>query len=266
MSEVRRVFLAMCLGAAGMSGWASLAAQQPVPQPKFEIASVKPSDPASRGQFRYLPGGRVTIRGVNLRLLIQQAYDVRDFQIVGGPDWIGSDRYDIDAKPADSESSDIGSEVMKLRLQALIKDRFRLELHTEAKEMSRYELVIAKNGPKIKGDADAIPDGRMAWGAGLLKGQRVDIRFMTVWLSRLIEQPVADQTGLKGAYNFELRWAPNSSSSRRAVEPEPDAVPQNSDGPSIFTAIQEQLGLKLEPRKGPVVMLVIDHVQKPTPD
>jgi len=131
--------------------------------------------------------------------------------------------------------------------------------------MSRYALVVAKNGPKLKEDASPTPNGRMSWGTGFLKGDQVDLRFMTVWLTRLIEQAVADQTGLRSTYDFELRWAPESTPSRRSVEPEPES-PGNSSRPSIFTAIQEQLGLKLEPRKGPVPLLMIDHVEKPTPD
>jgi bla regulator protein BlaR1 len=233
-------------------------------QPQFEVATVKPSDPNARGQFRYLPGGTAVIRGVNLRLLIQQSYDVRDFQILGGPSWIGSDRYDITAK-ATAQNGTFSAEDMRLRLQTLLSDRFRLQLHSETREMSRYELVVAKNGPKLKEDAPPTPAGRMSWGAGFLKGDQVDIRFMTVWLTRLIEQPVGDQTGLRSTYDFELRWAPESTPSRRSVEPEPESA-ANSNGPSIFTAIQEQLGLKLEPRKGPVPILVIDHVEKPMQD
>jgi uncharacterized protein (TIGR03435 family) len=240
-------------------------AQSGQKQPTFEVASVKPSDPNTRGQFQYLPSGNAIIRGVNVRLLIQQSYDVRDFQISGGPGWIGSDRFDITAKADDSDGADSNPDAMRVRLQGLLKDRFQLRLHVETREMARYELGVAKEGSKLKENAPAIRDGRMAWGTGFLKGQQVDIRFMTVWLARLIQQPVGDQTGLKSTYDFELRWSPDSNPGRRTVEAEPESVASDS-GPSIFTAIQEQLGLKLEPRKGPVDILVVDHVERPTPD
>jgi uncharacterized protein (TIGR03435 family) len=132
--------------------------------------------------------------------------------------------------------------------------------------MARYDLVVANGGPTLQENAPPVPDGRMSWGTGVLKGQQVDMRFMTVWLSRLIEQPVGDQTALKSTYDFELRWSPDSSPRRSVIGPEPDVAPTPAAGPSIFTAIQEQLGLKLEPRKGPVNVLVIDHVQRPMPD
>jgi bla regulator protein BlaR1 len=240
--------------------------------PAFEVASVKPSDPNARGQFRYLPGGTVVIRGVTLPLLIQQAYDVKDFQISGGPAWMPSKRYDITAKTGDvANASPTDPARMRLRLQALLADRFHLQLHRESKELSVYTLVMAKNGPKLKEDQAADPAGRMFRGIGQLKGEQVDMRFLSVWLARLVGRPVGDQTGLKGTYDFELNWVPDSSQGRLSG-PEPGAgserglTPADQNSPSIFTAIQEQLGLKLEPRKGPVEILVIDHMEQPTPD
>ena len=241
-------------------------AQPSPPAPAtFSVASIRPTDPGTRGGARYSPAGDATIRGFNVRLLLQQSYDIRDFQIIGGPDWMGSDRFDITAKADPADSAKSNPAAMRQRLQALLKDRFHLQAHVESRVMERYELVSAKSGSKLQEDAPATPEGRMSWGTGFLKGQQVDVRFMTVWLARLIGQPVSDQTGLKSTCNFELRWSPDANPKRLAIEPEPD-TPTGTQGPSIFTAVQEQLGLKLEPRKGPVDVLVIDHVERPTPD
>jgi bla regulator protein BlaR1 len=230
--------------------------------PQFEVASVKPADPNGRGQFQYLPGGTVVIRNVTVPLLIQQAFDVRDFQISGGPGWLNSLRYDITAKTTLANTGPIDLTLVRPRLQSLLADRFHLQLHHDTKVMSVYALVIAKNGPKLTADNAPDPAGRMNRGVGHLQGVQVDMRFLTVWLTRLVGRPVGDQTGLKGTYSFELNWVPDSPQANGVG----DAAPVDTSGPSIFTAVQEQLGLRLERRDGPVDILVLDHVEKPAED
>jgi uncharacterized protein (TIGR03435 family) len=270
-------------------------AQQAV-QPHFEVASIKPSDSNDRKiMFRMMPGGGIDLRGVTLKALVQQAYDVRDFQLSGGPGWTGADRYDITAKaenasaeaPADprqlsEQQRKTLQEQTRLRLQALLADRFQLKIHRETKELPVYALVVAKNGPKLKENAGAN-EGRgrgMRMSPGQLVGQQVGTDFLVQSLAQMLGRTVLDQTGLKGTYDFELTFAPESGRGGvfggpgdGAPPPPPPGAgpglikeppPADPNGPTIFTALQEQLGLKLESQKGPVDIIVIDHVEKPS--
>ncbi|HKE22040.1 MAG TPA: TIGR03435 family protein [Bryobacteraceae bacterium] len=273
-------------GIAGLAMLLSTAtiAQVSRPQLQFEVASIKPSDPMGRGQFQIHPGGTLDLRAVTLNLMILWAYDIRDFQLAGGPAWTVTQRYDILAKSPKNESeletapkttaAEDGNSVtdsIRLRLQALLADRFHLKLRRDMKEMSAYALVVEKNGPKLK-ENDAELRGWMQWGRGHLKGTHVDMRFLCVHLSRQVDRTVVDETGLTGAYDFELNWVPDSGPARLPVGPgaqtpppgEGGVTPAPPDGPSIFTAIQEQLGLKLELKKGPVAFFTIDHAEKPS--
>jgi uncharacterized protein (TIGR03435 family) len=261
---------------------AAVTARAAAPQSQFEVASVKPSDPMGRGQFQIHPGGTLDFRAVSLRLMILWAYDIRDFQLSGGPAWTAADRYDVMAKTtknnleldassktAAPEEGNSATDSVPLRLQALLADRFHLKLHREMKDLSAYALVVAKNGPKLK-ENDAPLRGWMQWGSGRLKGTCVDMRFLCVHLSRQVGRSVIDETGLTGTYDFELTWVPDAAPARLpgALE-EQTAPPRNGEpapappiGPSLFTAIQEQLGLKLEAKKGMVAFYTIEHAEK----
>ncbi len=275
------------------------APQTPVTGPlSFEVASIKPSA-AERGKvgIRIAPGGRFTASGLTAKMLIQQAYDIKDFQISGGPGWLSSERYDIVAK---AESS-ANREQLKLMLQSLLAERFKLEVHRETKELPVYSLVVAKNGPKLQKSEYQPPDPEsgpppkptgegpgplaraaagesvsrstggpmMRMGRGQVNAQMAQISMLANVLSMQLGRPVIDKTGLKGAYDFKLEWTPDESQrafglgegDRPAGEA---AAPPDSSGPSIFTALQEQLGLKLESQKGPVEILVIDGIEKPS--
>ena len=261
-----------------------------VPLPSFEVASIKPN---RSGELRISIGfqpGRFTTTGTTVKQLIALAYDVRDIQVSGGPSWIDSERYDIEAKEPDSVveelpklPSDQRGEQLHLLVQSLLADRFKLKLRHESKELPVYALVIAKNGPKLQeskpGDTYPNgmkgPDGRgqagmMRTGPGELTGQGLPTESLARLLSQQLGRTVLDQTGLKGNYDFTLKWTPDQSSAAVPVGPDAgktgaDTAPSpESSGPSIFAAIQEQLGLKLESRKGPVDNLVIDHVERPS--
>jgi uncharacterized protein (TIGR03435 family) len=169
---------------------------------------------------------------------------VRDFQIIGGPAWVNSEGFDIEAK-GDHSASDAQLGQM---VQSLLADRFKLALHRETRQLPVYALVVAKNGPKIRESTAARPG--MAGGPGQLDAQKISLQVFTQTLGRQLDHPVLDQTGLTGRYDFKLNWSPDES----------DAT----GGPSIFTAVQEQLGLKLETQTGPVEVLVIDHAEKPS--
>jgi len=269
--------LALLLSAATM-------AQVSRPQLQFEVASIKPSDPMGRGQFQIYPGGTLELRTVTLNLMILWAYDIREFQLSGGPAWTVSQRYDILAKGPKNDSelettpkkapTEVGNSVTDpiwLRLQALLADRFHLKLRREMKEMSAYALVVGKNGQKLKENGAQVR-GWMQWGRGHLKGTHVDMRFLCVHLSRQVDRTVVDETGLTGAYDFELNWVPDigpvhppGGPSTQTFPPgEGEATAASPNGPSIFTAIQEQLGLKLESKKGLVAFFTIDHAEKPS--
>jgi len=260
------------------------------PPPSFEVASIKPN---RSGEMRFFMGwqpGRFTASGMTVRFLITAAYDVKDFQVSGGPSWIESERYDIEAKEPDSIAEELPKlpleqrrKQLGLMVQSLLADRFQLKLHRESKELPVYALVVAKNGPKlqqakpgdtypkgIKGPDGVGHAGVMRMGPGELTGQALPIASLAHLLSQQLGRDVLDQTGLKGNYDFTLKWTPEPGEGMMlggpggGGPPPESAPPPDTSGPSLFTAIQEQLGLKLESRKGPVEVLVIDHVERPS--
>jgi uncharacterized protein (TIGR03435 family) len=226
------------------------------PGPTFEVASIKPNQTGERPSMTASTGGMLRATNETLKYLIEWAYNVQDYQISGGPKWIDSAGYDIVAKPEHAytpsqETIGYGRQLV----QSLLEDRFKLTLRRTTKELPVYALVPGKDGPKLSGrEKPANPtDARMSGGRGLMVGQRVMMWLLVQSLSSVVGRPVADETGLKQYYDFRLEWTPD----------EPTGA--LGDGrPSIFTALQEQLGLKLEARKGPVEVLVIDHVESPS--
>jgi uncharacterized protein (TIGR03435 family) len=251
-------------------------------KPSFEVASIKPNNSGdNRVMFRG-NGGRFTIIGATARMLIQQAYRVRDFQLSGGPGWIGSDRFDIEAKP--ENVADLNPERMPLMLQGLLEERFQLKIHKETKELPIYELVVAKDGSKLKSVPEPprptpgtpagplpapggpMPPGSFRIGRGELMGSAIPIDNFIQSLSSMLGRTVVNKTGLTGFFDVQLHWAPDAGETgpfgpAPGVQPPPPADPA---GPSIFTALQEQLGLRLESSKGPVEVVVIDSIEKPS--
>jgi uncharacterized protein (TIGR03435 family) len=253
--------------------------------PGFEVASVKP-DKSGFGPTILLTADGLTATKVTVKFLIKQAYGVEDDEISGAPNWLDSDTYDVEAKvsSADLAALDKLDEKQRMRmLQPLLAERFQLKVHQEAKEIPVYALIIAKNGPKLHeakpGDTypdgikgpDGKPGGRpgmMMWGRGRLVAQGIPIANLLPPLTQQLERTVLDKTGLKGTYDITLLWTPEDD--RAPMVNGPDGGRQGSgpatdfSGASIFTAIQEQLGLKLESRKAPVEVLVIDHIEAPS--
>lgn len=250
--------------------------------PAFEVASVKP-DKAGEGSTLLLTADGLTANRVTLKFLIRRAYGVEDDQISGAPGWIDSETYHVEAKVSSGDLAAFEKldEKQRLRmLQPVLAERFELKVHREAKEIPVYALVIAKNGPKLHvakpGDTypdgikspDGKPSGRpgmMMWGRGRLTAQGIPIASLLPPLTQQLERTVVDKTGLKGTYDITLQWTPDDD---RAPMPNGTVGGQqgtaDSSGVSIFTAIQEQLGLKLESQKGQVEGLVIDHVERPS--
>jgi bla regulator protein blaR1 len=229
---------------------------------EFEAASIKPSAPMEMGRIsvgmRILPGGRISMAGVTAKILIEQAYGVRDFQVVGGPSWLGSERYDVTAKPADAANTD----QVKAMIQALLKERFQLQFHRETKELPTYALVVAKGGAKFH-EAEAIPEGanqpkgsRASMERGRFSLDRAPVLALANQLGQILGRSVIDKMELTGTYDFKLEWTPEDGGR--------DNPAQSDTGVSIFTALQDQLGLKLEATKGPVEILVVERAEKAT--
>jgi len=281
--------------------------QAPPSLPQFEVASIKPNKSGdNRVMLGVQPGGRFTATNVTARMLIRNAYQLQDFQIVGGPSWLTSDHFDILAK---AEGDGLGDPFQspgngqpsrgQLMLRALLADRFKLVVHNEDREMPIYALVLArpdgKLGPQLtKSETDCAalmaagrgrgrgpmppppPDGRAGAGGPMQCGIRIGPGNMAVGgspmsqvanaLAMFAGRIVADKTGLAGNYDFQLTWTPDQMAQRPPGAPDPqiNGVPIDPNGPSLFTAVQEQLGLKLDSQRGPVAVLVIDRVEHPT--
>jgi uncharacterized protein (TIGR03435 family) len=283
------------LGAVGIVAVVGgvLAAQTPA-SPAFEVASVKPNrSDNSTASMGFQPGGRFAAENMWLNNLIAVAFGtsghpLRNSQIVGGPSWLGSDRFDIAAKVGGDLPADVQSltKQMPAILRALLEDRFKLKTHMETREQLIYALVKARTdgrlGPGLLTSAidcvalerqraenpatgAPVPPGSSpcTWkiGSGRFSATGDPISDLASMLSSAVAGVVVDQTGLAGTYDIQLRWMP--SGRLTAAVPDATSVP---DAPDIFTAVQEQLGLKLDSTKGPVDVLVIDHVERPTED
>ncbi|MGH9406651.1 MAG: TIGR03435 family protein [Terriglobia bacterium] len=237
--------------------------------------------------------GRFYATAVTSKVLIQIAYGVQDSQIEGGPKWINSERFDVQAKSDDALSDDLKelspdqAKLVKQRmLQALLADRFELTVLRKTKELPVYDLVVAKNGPKLQEASKAgtsSAGGRMASNGPMAhsppaEGERrftsnTTMPFLAVILSHMVGRIVVDKTGLIGRYNLTVHWTPElgrggpgGGPGRAGAAEESGLSVPDSSGPSLFTALQQQLGLRLKPAKGPVQVLVIDHIERPTPN
>jgi uncharacterized protein (TIGR03435 family) len=263
-------------------GAASPNATEDVKVPVFDVVSVKSNK--SGGMRIMFKADGYSATNVSVKLLIQTAYGIRQDLISGGPGWLESAGYDFEAKVAGPDVDALKKltpEQRRSMLQPALADRFKLKVHTETKQLPVYEIVLAKGGSKLKeataGDtyANGIkgPDGvgrggMMRFGPGQLTAQAVPMTSLTNMLSQQLHRTVLDKTGLTGKYDLELNWTPDQGADPMFKGPEGspqrgDAAPDSS-GPSIFTALQEQLGLKLQSAKGPVETLVIDHVEMPS--
>ncbi len=246
----------------------------------FEVASIKPANSDSPGSsIQLVPGGGLNMNGIPLRTMIARAYDVRDFQVSGGPGWLGTERFDIMAR-ADAESAKGLEDIAKMtddqrktvreqmgeRLRALLADRFQLVVHEETKDQPIYTLVVSKNGAKLQEVKEPGARQGMSMNRGRLEGMAAPMEMLGQVLSNTMGRPVVNKTGLTGKYDFVLEFIPDVGVDLRAQGfgdgiTSPAPAP---GGPSIFTALQEQLGLRLESQKGPVPNIVIDRVEKPS--
>jgi len=260
-------------------------ADGPAVQP-FEVATIKPSRPGDNMVQLFMSHGKFTTKGETLKGIIKLAYDIKsDNQLSGGPSWISSEKYDIEAKEEASVADKLQklsfeeqAKQVRLMVQALLADRFNLKVSHQTKDLPVYALVVAKSGPKLtqtevpQPASDGAPNkafrGIRMMGPGQLSATNINIGLLADILSGQPElgRLVIDQTGLKGNYDWTLKWTPDQTAPMAAGtdggHAAPDAPPLDSSGPSIFTALEEQLGLKLEAKKGPVETLVIENIEK----
>lgn len=216
----------------------------------FEVASVKPSRNRDADSNVDSTPGRLTATNITVRELIRLAYGVKDYQMERAPRWIDDDRFDIAAKSSLGKTS---REELGTQVRGLLTDRFRLAAHRETRQGSIFVLVVQPTGSKLKAH-DEGTGSRTRAGCGRLSGVRLTADVIATALSRQLERDVVNRTNLPGKYDFELNWTPDAGACPGAVE----------GLPSIFGAIEQQMGLRLESVKGPVEVLVIDRVERPT--
>jgi uncharacterized protein (TIGR03435 family) len=261
--------------------------QAPAQQFQFEVASIKPSKPDGGKPVFFIrlnAGGRFNATGMTLKSMIEFAYDIKDAQLTGLPPWADSERFDIDAKPDESAAAtfdklppDERRVAMSQMVQGLLADRFKFSFTKEQRDLPVYALVVAKNGPKLHESTTPLPQKLEPGAAGaprVMMNGRGELTvvnsplspFLNI-LSRTVGRPIIDKTGLSGRYEFTLKWTPDPNQAPMMGAPRPageEAPPPDTSGPSLFTAIQEQLGLKLEPQKAPLDVFVVQHVERPS--
>jgi uncharacterized protein (TIGR03435 family) len=224
----------------------------------FEVASVKPSPPDATDRSLHMQaGGRLSASNATVSQLVDFAYDRMPFQVLGGPDWIESEGFDIEAKPADPKAS---VEQVRQMVRKLLAERFQLKTHVETKELPIFALVLGKRGSRLVEDHSENIDADMMNRRGEMTGVKATMPMLASSLMRVLQRQVVDETGLKGGYRFKLQFVPDKR------PPSPDDVEARPDGEraSLFTALEEQLGLSLKAKKGPVEVLVIDSAEKPS--
>lgn len=261
--------------------WNAAAQDNSSSLPAFDVSTVRPNNTGARAS--HLDFGADEVRSSNLPLifLLQDAYNLNSGstdQIVGTPAWISSMPFDITAKMDSETAARIGKmppderlATLRRMMQGLLADRFQLKIHHESREIPVFALKVAKGGPKLTAVSESPidpskPRGADDWAGlrnreGLVEGRDASIKMLVdslSWKPEIGDRLVVDETGLQGKYSFTLRWAPDSGQSAADLS--------EGTGPSIFAALDEQLGLKLEAKKSRVDCIVIDHVEQPSPN
>jgi bla regulator protein blaR1 len=229
-------------------------AQQAAPPARmaFEVASIKPNTSDSGHTHTSDKPGGVVMTNVSLRRCLLIAFDVQESELVG-PDWLETTRFDIMAKPPDGHPEDYYRPMLK----SLLEDRFKLSVHRETRVMPVYALAVAKGGLKVK--EVAAGESQTATSRRQFTGTKVSMPDLANFLARILNRAVVNKTDAKGVFDIKLEFAPENPS---AAEPQRAEGQAASGPPSIFTALQEQLGLKLQPEKLPVEVVVVDHIER----
>jgi uncharacterized protein (TIGR03435 family) len=254
---------------------APAAAQSTAPPPPFEVATIKASKPDVDESMLMFTADGVNITGIPLAMIIREAFSTEDDHIIGEPSWVKSNHFDIEAKVAPEDAPKLKGMSFtqrKAMLLELLVDRFGLKYHRETRDLPVYDLVIAKGGVKMQLAKEQDPGKArhmMMVDAGKLESTAMKVENLRHSLSQQLGRTVVDKTGLTGNYDFTLTWTPDQPTP--GMEAQGDAPPApNSDaapstpGPSLFTALEEQLGLKLESARGLEDVIVIDHIEQPS--
>ena len=251
MRTVVQSGIALCVALAGA------AAQTTPADGAFDVASIKPAAAGVRGYSIQPLHDRLSARNVTLKHLVSEAYHVYEFQISGGPKWIDSDRFDVEAKAS------IGSPTrrqLREMLRKLLTDRFALTVRQETKEMPVYAIEVEKGGVKIAAakHPDAAPMFRV-YQRRQITAENSTLEYLTEALSILLGKPVLDETGLEGTFDYKLEWSPDE------LQVQSSEAPPAPDGaaPSLTRAIKDQMGLKLVSKRGPVEFILVESAQKP---
>jgi uncharacterized protein (TIGR03435 family) len=238
-------------------------------KPAFEVATIKPSDPARPGKLFTVRGQEVITINTTVSDLITMAYSLHPRQLTGGPAWLESEKYDITGKPEVPGLPNVTQ--LKIMIQKLLADRFQLKFHTEKKELGVYAITVLKTGSKVaksEADPNALPG--LFFGRATPSGMSFNVRNATiaevanVLQGNVLDKPVVDQTGLSEKYDFILKFTPDPGQMTGLGGAPPPAADSLDAPPDIFTAFQQQLGLKLENTRAPVDVIVIDRLEKPS--
>ena len=263
--------------AAPETAWTIPPPPPPIPpmaddaNPSFEVATIKLSPPDQKGKgIGFTNGHEFITRNMNLNDLLAHAYGVHSKQIVNAPDWANSVLYDITGIP--NAPGRPSQKQQGILLKKLLVDRFQLKSHTETRVLSVYAITVAKDGPKMTKDTGPAnaPMVFVFKAVGNLTVRNQTMNDFASWMQgSVMDRPVVDQTGLTGRYDFQLKWTPDDSQFTQFRTANVVVPPTNDNPnapPNLYTAIQQQLGLKIEPAKAPDAVLVIDHVEKPSAD
>jgi len=232
---------------------------------EFDAVAIKPSAPGARGGGYNLSPGRLNAKNQSLKDLVRFAYDLQDYQLSGGVGWMDTEHYEVLATfPANTADRDRAQ-----MMQKMLADRFALTIHRESKEVTGYSLVIGKNFPKLHAPNPAQQPGMMlgrssASGLRTLTATSAKMSGLASMLADLLGRPVEDRTGLDGTFDFTMEWTPDSMNQASTGKGGQDAPAVDQNGPTLFTGLQESLGLKLETRKMPVEVMVIDRAERPS--
>jgi len=219
----------------------------PAQPPEFEAASVKPNSSGERRSGTSTSRGQTRLDNISLGALLQLAFDVRDYSL-SGPSWLDSERFDVVAKiPASASRAQVPA-----MLQELLKSRFGLAFHWEPKQISGYALVAAVKGVKIR-PVESTGESSNSTGDGMIQVRQISMEGFARLLEKALDRPVQDLTGMPGVFNLDLSWTPDEA---------PAAPSEDVPAPSLFTALQDQLGLRLRAQKVTIRTLVVDHVER----
>jgi len=255
--SIKLLIFAAWMAFASSSSFAQTSTPAPMAadaHPSFEVATIKPSDPNNRNQNIQVNGHRIHIENGTVKRLIIFAYAINEKQIANEPVWFDNEHYDIDGV-SDAEG-ELNLRQFQEMLQELLADRFQLKFHREKRELSVYAVTVLKSGPKLTkstSDPNGMPDATGGSSQQGWKFTNASMADFALVMQSSMDRPVVDQTGLIGKFDFTLRWTPDNV----------EATDPNAP-PGLFTAIQEQLGLKLEPVKALADVLVIEHAEKPS--